>query len=225
VDPLFKKTSADFDEGGARGLLLNHLHISYDGRMIFDASNDAGFLHDYTPSDEKSSDSPLDMEQLRGNLHVISLTLKGMFETILADIEEKEVCPSFKEFQFNSNNLDFDPLQYLQANMNNLPAYVDAEPDEPMAPDGFEGYMPHDSYDDDNDVLPANTTAIPDLLLDMRRTRLSIMPDDDGADPAEHAEFGRGNDIGLFSYFDKALIRNWMGPEHWRPMPSKSKKD
>jgi hypothetical protein len=39
VDPLFKKTSADFDESGARGLLLNHLCISQTGRMIFDASD------------------------------------------------------------------------------------------------------------------------------------------------------------------------------------------
>jgi hypothetical protein len=145
-----------------------------------------------------------------------------MFENILTNLEEKEVCPSFKEFQFNSNNLDFDPLQYLQANVNNLPDFVNAEPHEPMMVDEFDGYMPHDSYDD-NDVLPANVTAIPELLLDMRKTRLSIMPDEDGGDPADQAELGRGNDIGLFSYFDKALIRNWMGPEHWRPMPSKSK--
>jgi hypothetical protein len=66
VDPLFKKTSADFDEGGARGLLLNHLHIGYDGRMIFDASNDAGFLHDFNPSEEIFSNAGVDTEQLRG---------------------------------------------------------------------------------------------------------------------------------------------------------------
>ena len=39
VDPLFKKTSADFDEGGAQGLLLNHLSIDTDGKIIFDASD------------------------------------------------------------------------------------------------------------------------------------------------------------------------------------------
>lgn len=39
VDPLFRKTSADFDEGGARGLLLNHLSISPDGQIIFDAGD------------------------------------------------------------------------------------------------------------------------------------------------------------------------------------------
>ncbi|KAI9318678.1 condensin complex subunit 2/barren [Dichotomocladium elegans] len=39
VDPLFKKTSADFDEGGARGLLLNHLHLDRECKIIFDASD------------------------------------------------------------------------------------------------------------------------------------------------------------------------------------------
>jgi condensin complex subunit 2 len=39
VDPLFKKTSADFDEGGARGLLLNHLGIDRHCKIIFDASD------------------------------------------------------------------------------------------------------------------------------------------------------------------------------------------
>ncbi|GAA5800261.1 hypothetical protein HPULCUR_005687 [Helicostylum pulchrum] len=39
VDPLFKKTSADFDEGGARGLLLNHLGVDQHCRLVFDASD------------------------------------------------------------------------------------------------------------------------------------------------------------------------------------------
>ncbi len=42
VDPLFKKASADFDEGGAKGLLLNHLMIDSQGRIVFDSSDDAG---------------------------------------------------------------------------------------------------------------------------------------------------------------------------------------
>ena len=42
MDPLFKKASADFDEGGAKGLLLNHLAIDSTGRIVFDSSDDAG---------------------------------------------------------------------------------------------------------------------------------------------------------------------------------------
>ena len=39
ADPLFQKTAADFDEGGAKGLLLSHLDIASDGRIIFDGSD------------------------------------------------------------------------------------------------------------------------------------------------------------------------------------------
>jgi condensin complex subunit 2 len=38
-DPLFQKTAADFDQGGANGLLLANLDISSDGRIIFDATD------------------------------------------------------------------------------------------------------------------------------------------------------------------------------------------
>eukprot|EP01104_Vermistella_antarctica_P008243 TRINITY_DN205_c1_g4_i2.p1 TRINITY_DN205_c1_g4~~TRINITY_DN205_c1_g4_i2.p1 ORF type:complete len:570 (+),score=196.80 TRINITY_DN205_c1_g4_i2:147-1712(+) len=37
VDPLFHKTSAAFDEGGARGLLLNHLDLGLGGELVFDS--------------------------------------------------------------------------------------------------------------------------------------------------------------------------------------------
>lgn len=46
VDPLFKKTCADFDEGGASGLLMNHLSLGIGSegcmRVIFDASDPMG---------------------------------------------------------------------------------------------------------------------------------------------------------------------------------------
>lgn len=46
VDPLFRKTCADFDEGGANGLLMNHLSLGVGKeaalRIIFDASDSMG---------------------------------------------------------------------------------------------------------------------------------------------------------------------------------------
>jgi condensin complex subunit 2 len=62
VDPLFRKTSADFDEGGARGLLLNHLSISPMGQIIFDA-DDSTTLCD-SNSDNSASENTVDMEKL-----------------------------------------------------------------------------------------------------------------------------------------------------------------
>lgn len=37
VDPLYRKTSAKFDEGGAKGLLMNNLGIYGRCRVLFDS--------------------------------------------------------------------------------------------------------------------------------------------------------------------------------------------
>ncbi|CCE65196.1 hypothetical protein TPHA_0K00620 [Tetrapisispora phaffii CBS 4417] len=45
IDPLFKKALVDFDEGGAKSLLLNSLHTNSSGRVVFDAAiKDNNFL-------------------------------------------------------------------------------------------------------------------------------------------------------------------------------------
>jgi len=57
VDPLFKKTKEDFDEGGAMGLLLNHLGVDGKGRLVFDAG-------DATVGDDEEEMDPLDDEMV-----------------------------------------------------------------------------------------------------------------------------------------------------------------
>lgn len=77
VDPLFKKTCADFDEGGATGLLMNHLGIDGTGKLVFDAG-DAGV--DDGDEDEDEEDDEEDEERKRReakNKHVDVTGLKG----------------------------------------------------------------------------------------------------------------------------------------------------
>lgn len=61
VDPLFKKTSADFDEGGARGLLLNNLTVDRDCKIIFDASDAFADADD----DEQTNSPKVDESQVK----------------------------------------------------------------------------------------------------------------------------------------------------------------
>lgn len=60
VDPLFRKTCADFDEGGAHGLLMNHLSLGVgkDGGLtvVFDASDSVSKDDD----DEDDLEEPLE---------------------------------------------------------------------------------------------------------------------------------------------------------------------
>ena len=76
VDPLFRKTCADFDEGGAQGLLMNHLGLTVtpDGslRVVFDASDSiARDDEEEQPLEEPRDD--VDLSYLRGEfLHSMS---------------------------------------------------------------------------------------------------------------------------------------------------------
>lgn len=68
VDPLFKKTCADFDEGGAQGLLMNHLSLGVGSdanmRVIFDASDSMGRVLDEEDQEEEPA-MEVDLSYLR----------------------------------------------------------------------------------------------------------------------------------------------------------------
>lgn len=70
VDPLFRKTCADFDEGGASGLLMNHLSLGIGSegcmRVIFDASDSMGKVEDEDVIEEPEDD--VDLSFLRSKL-------------------------------------------------------------------------------------------------------------------------------------------------------------
>ena len=73
VDPLFKKTCADFDEGGAHGLLMNHLSlgVGIDGgglRVVFDASDAVAKSGDDEEADEVEPPETVDLSELRGRI-------------------------------------------------------------------------------------------------------------------------------------------------------------
>ncbi|KAJ9602355.1 hypothetical protein H2200_013210 [Cladophialophora chaetospira] len=128
VDPLFKKASADFDEGGAKGLLLNHLSIDSDGRIVFDSSDDAG---DAALAAEKSNDGnhdeeteaqPKDVETSEGE-HAspddedVEIDLSSLAAKFFPDInvlDTQDICPFMKSFTLGdpSNSLD---LPFLKA--------------------------------------------------------------------------------------------------------------
>lgn len=74
VDPLFRKTCADFDEGGAQGLLMNHLSLGVgsDGgmRVVFDASDSMGRAAD-EEEDEEEPEEDVDLSYLRSKLNIV----------------------------------------------------------------------------------------------------------------------------------------------------------
>ncbi|KAF2133927.1 barren [Dothidotthia symphoricarpi CBS 119687] len=116
VDPLFKKASADFDEGGAKGLLLNHLAIDSLGRIVFDSSDDA---NDATAEDTRTTPAPEDDtkpddESSPTHIDIDIGRLAAKYFPHLSLLDEQDVCPSMKTFDLGDANGSID-LPFLKA--------------------------------------------------------------------------------------------------------------
>jgi condensin complex subunit 2 len=62
VDPLFKKTTAAFDEVSVKGLLMNQLSMDRDGNIIFDSMDVAGG-EDASQGDDHQEEAHEDTEE------------------------------------------------------------------------------------------------------------------------------------------------------------------
>lgn len=116
VDPLFKKATADFDEGGAKGLLLNHLCIDSTGRIVFDSSDDVVV--------EPALDTSRGQQQDEKNLQAVPQTshsvedndcsevdlasLASKFFPDLSLMDRLQICPSMSNFRLGDPNADLD---------------------------------------------------------------------------------------------------------------------
>ena len=116
VDPLFKKASADFDEGGAKGLLLNHLAIDAQGRIVFDSSDDSeGLLRSIEVSHEgNSTETACRLEGADGKLMSaekldilnsdVDLSILGSkFFPDLDRLDTQDICPSLKNLNLGES--------------------------------------------------------------------------------------------------------------------------
>ena len=133
VDPLFKKASADFDEGGAKGLLLNHLMIDSKGRIVFDSSDDAGDAAQAASKPRRNADgeevegeegedlsmadrelTPVPEEPEEDDVEIDVTTLGNMFFPDLGILDIMDVCPSLKTFDLGDPSGSLD-IPFLRA--------------------------------------------------------------------------------------------------------------
>ena len=127
MDPLFKKASADFDEGGAKGLLLNHLSIDGQGRIVFDSSDDAADdnLNEADDTRQQSADpeqqdppSPKPQEttsdKFEDNVEIDIAPLASQFFSNLDRLEEQDICPSLKNLDLGDPSGSLD-IPFLKA--------------------------------------------------------------------------------------------------------------
>jgi condensin complex subunit 2 len=127
VDPLFKKMSADFDEGGAKGLLLNHLSMDPSGKIVFDSSDDAvdtpGESGGAKGDSELEEKDDAETQDVQGDATIMTpdqdsaegiasiAALGAKFFPNLEVLDGQDICPSLKTFDLGdpagSTNIPF----------------------------------------------------------------------------------------------------------------------
>ena len=156
VDPLFKKASADFDEGGAKGLLLNHLSIDGEGRIVFDSSDDSK-----EASAEDSRRDSMDPEGAEekgkeaeqpavedGPVDIAALGAR--FFPDLGKLDTQDICPTLKTFELGAGGDAYLDLPFLKAPDN----WRDEHAEPSLAAPGLDG--------GDNTMLPDNNFGLDD---------------------------------------------------------------
>ncbi|KAJ3528735.1 hypothetical protein NM688_g7955 [Phlebia brevispora] len=240
VDPLFRKTCADFDEGGAHGLLMNHLALGVgpDGglRVVFDASDSLPKDEDEKPKEEPPDE--VDLSYLR--------------KTFLPDLDALDsmaISASLYDFSFSKDAFSFDNTTFFVDD----PTALDEDDDEPIAPDG--DFADHGAgnggMDADGDMNMEGHDAPPpveDFFVGDQAAGDDYVNEFDAASPNSAGDDNVGGDNGeegggggpyvpfdprhaptaqftmseqasgeiMFDYFDQSVRKNWAGPEHWK---------
>nr|ODO04303.1 hypothetical protein L204_00661 [Cryptococcus depauperatus CBS 7855] len=237
VDPLFKKTSADFDEGGAMGLLMNHLGVDGKGRVVFDAGDAGG-----EDQDDESEDDVVEDE--------VELDKICEYLPPLEQLSEMLISSSLSSFKFTSDSSsvpDFSTLVGLRDTWNDdaegqPPFSGDDDADEfqfpPMdnyAPDVGGTGVEHDFFaNEDFGTLVPSLDSPSEFDGDMQSTQRFAGQGPNSlalVGPSEHlkpfdprAQNGEmvvalgesGDGDGMFQYFDGDFGRNWAGSGHWK---------
>lgn len=218
IDPLFKKALAEFDEGGAKSLLLNTLNIDKTGRVVFDA----------TTNGNKADQEQLDTFE-DANEGVESMNFDKL-ESILfkqGSLDELDVCPSIEQLKVVLN--DIDKAKSILSDVNNkFSDNNDQGLDEKSISkiEDAEGFDFNDyndnNFNDENFDLNDNDNNNGD------NGNVNGDINEEREDFEEEYELGPGNQIldqDLMAYFDETMKSNWRGPEHWKVSAYKKSKN
>ena len=241
VDPLFKKTSADFDEGGASGILMNHLGCDTSLRIVFDALESLALPDEDAPvEDSEDLDATVNVAGLVGaSTSRVQADRAAPHQDMLDDLETLHLCPSLAAFKFSADAsaMDFARITGLDASTtsSNLTGLADVTGAPPAPGTPLNGFDNAGGFDDDDqqffdDAQPGDADmdggadffagggAAPDDVFEARDPLgLFGAPKPMGRAGEGDVEYTAGADEGMFDLFDSAFAaKNWAGPSHWK---------
>ncbi|KAK0043252.1 condensin complex subunit 2 [Biomphalaria pfeifferi] len=208
-DPMFQVTSAAFDEGGARGLLLNRLRIFDDNyQLVLDSSAPVSF--EAPQPDSQSAPKKASYSELKAKLEN-------------ANLENCQMCSPLSDFHFLTNEWEVSILPKsfsefaFDASVEPPHIYSVEEEVDAIATGAIDD---NDNADGDNDHFDQGG-----LVNDLNALSLR---DSTTAEFVESAisDIAQGSVVKLrqilssqpsdYCLFNSALLQAWAGPGHWK---------
>ncbi|KAK6459358.1 condensin complex subunit 2/barren [Scheffersomyces xylosifermentans] len=255
IDPLFKKALAEFDEGGAKSLLLNTLNIDGSGRVVFDATTKPANQKDdeteeiddddeenpFREGGKKSKNDGVETDNKEVDISKLSRFLFRNDEDFL---ETATICPSLSEFHSAIEDItkaksilnDFNSKIATAADVPIEINSVEPEIDDDNNGDFGYGFADNDDYndfnaenenlDDDDNNNSHNSTNVNNSNDPLHNLNQSIMQRlFDDEEYVQSATSIQVLDRDLMAYFDERMKVNWRGPEHWKVAALKRSKN
>lgn len=238
IDPLFKKALVDFDEGGAKSLLLNTLSIDNSSRVVFDAAiKEPTFVKlEEVPIDDLNTDKVLIQESSFLNDSFRSRDELGENNSVILEDEILALGMDFIKFDKIVNCEVSPSIQHLRdvvADINQAKTFIDGVNNKVnnfLSEEEMMEAIPNDKFNMDEEVFDINNDFIDDDGMEMNddeNNNLDGSGFDQGSirDISDVGNSSMGNifEQDLLSYFDETLKRTWRGRDHWKVRNFKKK--
>lgn len=218
IDPLFRKMSKAFDEGGARGMLLNVLGVHSGCGLVFDTSAAVAF-----PKKQESTNLTNQKSLSNQNDLMDSSKLLGTFSRHSLP---SSLCPSLSTLR---GELDegANPMQNVSAtessNMDSEESPYDAYYDGGGGDDG--GYYDNDDYGSEGNNDHYHNSSSSSAAYQNHSGSCNSFSTSKQSVDVELIIAHKNNE---YSYFDPAKVElrggAWAGATHWRFNQSKNSK-
>ncbi|XP_057792703.1 condensin complex subunit 2 [Salvia miltiorrhiza] len=201
VDPLYHQTSAQFDEGGAKGLLLNNLGVYGNCQVLFDSLEVPGKCSSPVARDEGAE--------------IIDLSFASeCIEQMVSDmLNSSEISPSLRAIV---NQLDTDDGR--QSEPFNL-GQVNGSPgrDDDVSADTFGDYGAWDDDHDDQASVIDEATHNQDTTFPSQHEAPYLGDEQSNVYDPDEDDRSEEVDSYLFLSLGFSTKQNaWAGPNHWK---------
>ncbi|GEQ70779.1 hypothetical protein JCM33374_g4458 [Metschnikowia sp. JCM 33374] len=222
IDPLFKKALAEFDEGGAKSLLLNTLNIDSSGRVVFDATtNPMNSKTEETHTEDDASEMPAPGFETETDEPALDLSvLQHILYEETSDLSTYEISPSMN--QLKAVLSDVNKARSILTDVNSK--FMADEEDERKSLQADD----QQSNPDFDLGMDFDDNESPDMGLEKFEEELQNQtsgPTDEETQASQVVSREKVLDSDLMAYFDERMKTNWRGPEHWRVTALKRSKN